>query len=104
VTSPVAKPAIGRTRPAQNGFTLLEVLAAVAILSIWFIVIAGTSVQGLRAEGESRRRLEAGQMADRILSATHRRRAPPLPPSPSISCSPPRWPNAAPTCVGSTCR
>jgi len=68
VTIPADSPALVRTRPARDGFTLLEVLAAVAILSIWFIVIAGTSVQGLRAEGESRRRLEAGQIADRILS------------------------------------
>jgi prepilin-type N-terminal cleavage/methylation domain-containing protein len=64
----------GRNRPtptgqsARTGFTLLEVLAAVAILSIWFIVIAGTAMQGLRAEGVSRRRLEAGMLADRILS------------------------------------
>lgn len=68
MTFRVAPSAIRRTRSARGGFTLLEVLAAVAILSIWFIVIAGTSVQGLRAEGESRRRLEAGMIADRILA------------------------------------
>ena len=55
-------------RSARSGFTLLEVLAAVAILSIWFIVIAGTATQGLRAEGVSRRRLEAGMIADRVLA------------------------------------
>ncbi len=55
-------------RGTRDGFTLLEVLAAVAILSIWFIVIAGTGMQGLRAEGVSRRRLEASMIADRILS------------------------------------
>ena len=55
-------------RAPRTGFTLLEVLAAVAILSIWFIVIAGTSVQGLRAEGMSMRRLEAALLADRIVA------------------------------------
>lgn len=50
------------------GFTLLEVLAAVMILAIWFTVIFGTAVQGLRAEGVSRRRLEAAMIADRALA------------------------------------
>ncbi len=52
----------------SRGFTLLEVLAAVAILAIWFLVIAGTAIQGVRAEGLSRRRLEAALIADRKLS------------------------------------
>ena len=49
---------------AQRGFTLLEVLAAVAILGIWYMVIAGLAMQGLRSEGESRRLLEASLVAD----------------------------------------
>jgi prepilin-type N-terminal cleavage/methylation domain-containing protein len=60
-----APPAPARQR---GGFTLLEVLAAVAILSIWYLVIANAAVQGLRAEGQSRRRLEAGLVADRRLA------------------------------------
>ena len=51
-----------------EAFTLLEVLAAVAILAIWFLVIASTAIQGVRAEGLSRRRLEAALIADRRLS------------------------------------
>jgi prepilin-type N-terminal cleavage/methylation domain-containing protein len=54
--------------PVRAGFTLLEVLAAVAILAIWFIVIAGAATQGLRAEGISQRRLEAGMIADRYVA------------------------------------
>ena len=57
-----------RQKKSRQGFTLLEVLAAVAILAIWFLVIVGTSIQGVRAEGVSRRRLEAGLIADRELS------------------------------------
>jgi len=51
-----------------RGFTLLEVLAAVAILAVWFILIAGTAMQGLRAEGISRRRLEAAMIADQAMA------------------------------------
>lgn len=58
---------LGRTRSVR-GFTLLEVLAAVALLAIWFIVIAGSAMQGLRAEGISRRRLEAAMIADREMA------------------------------------
>jgi prepilin-type N-terminal cleavage/methylation domain-containing protein len=52
----------------RSGFTLLEVLAAVAILGGLYIVLAGVAMQGLRAEGESQRRLEASLLADRQLS------------------------------------
>ena len=40
-------------RRIDTGFTLLEVLAAVAILGIWFTVLANVAIQGLRAEGEN---------------------------------------------------
>lgn len=53
---------------ASHGFTLLEVLAAVAILAIWYMVLASIATQGLRAEGESQRRLRASLLADRILA------------------------------------
>ena len=51
-----------------DGFTLLEVLAAVAILGIWFVVLASVGIQGLRAEGTNERRIRASLLADTILS------------------------------------
>ena len=51
-----------------DGFTLLEVLAAVAILGIWFTVLASVAIQGLRAEGTNERRIRASLLADTVLS------------------------------------
>ena len=62
--SAVASDAAGEN---SRGFTLLEVLAAVAILAIWYMVMASIATQGLRAEGESQRRLRASLLADSIL-------------------------------------
>ena len=42
-----------------DGFTLLEVLASVAILGIAYITLGSSGIQGLQHEGEARRRLEA---------------------------------------------
>lgn len=50
------------------GFTLLEVLAAVALLGILYTTLAGVAIQGLRSEGMSRRRLEASIVADRRIA------------------------------------
>jgi prepilin-type N-terminal cleavage/methylation domain-containing protein len=55
-----------RTRRA--GFTLLEVMAAVAVVGIVYIVVAGSAMQGLRTEGDASRRLRASLLADRVLS------------------------------------
>lgn len=55
-------------RRAERGFTLLEVLAAVAILGILYTTLVGVAMQGLQAEGTSRRRLEASLIADRQLA------------------------------------
>lgn len=55
-------------KPRRRGFTLLEVLGAVAILGISYVMLATASIQGLRAVGESQRRLEASLLADRILT------------------------------------
>ena len=54
-------------RHRERGFTLLEVLAAIALLGILYTVLAGVAIQGLRSEGLSRRRLEASLLADRHL-------------------------------------
>jgi general secretion pathway protein I len=47
-----------------GGFTLFEVLAAVALLGILFTTLAGVASAWLRAEGEARRRFEASLAAD----------------------------------------
>ena len=51
-------------RRAERGLTLLEVLAAVAVLGLIYTVLAGAAIQGLRSEGESRRRIEASLLID----------------------------------------
>jgi type II secretory pathway pseudopilin PulG len=56
-------------RRAERGLTLLEVLGAVALLGILYTVLAGSTIEGLRSEGESRRRLEASLLADERLAA-----------------------------------
>lgn len=55
-------------RRRARGFTLFEVLAAVLILGLFYAVLASSAIQGLRAEGTSRRRLQASLLADRQLS------------------------------------
>ena len=57
-----------RARSALSAFTLLEVLAAVAILGIVYVVLADVAMQGLYAEGRAKRRLEASLKADLYLS------------------------------------
>jgi len=52
----------------RRGFTLFEVMAAVIVLGLLYTLLASTAVQGLRAEGTSRRRLEASLLADEYLS------------------------------------
>jgi len=56
-------------RRAERGLTLLEVLGAVALLGILYTVLARSAIEGLRSEGESRRRLEASLLADERLAA-----------------------------------
>jgi prepilin-type N-terminal cleavage/methylation domain-containing protein len=52
----------------QRGFTLLEVLAAVALLGIAYTVLGGAGIEGLQREGEAARRFEASLLADRVLA------------------------------------
>jgi prepilin-type N-terminal cleavage/methylation domain-containing protein len=47
-----------------SGFTLLEVLAAVAVLAIVYVLLSRVAIQGMRHEGESSRRLEASLLID----------------------------------------
>ena len=55
-------------RSRRAGFTLLEVMAAVAVVGIVYMVVAGNAMQGLRTEGDASRRLRASLLADRVLS------------------------------------
>jgi prepilin-type N-terminal cleavage/methylation domain-containing protein len=57
-----------RAMRASRGFTLLEVMAAVAILGLVYAVLARAATQGVVAEGESRRRMEAALLADERLA------------------------------------
>ena len=52
----------------RGGFTLLEVLAAVAILAIAYMQLGSSGIMGLRHEGEARRRIEASLAADSVLA------------------------------------
>jgi prepilin-type N-terminal cleavage/methylation domain-containing protein len=49
---------------SRSGFTLLEVMAAVALLAILYTVLARVAIEGLRGENDSHRRLEAAMLAD----------------------------------------
>ena len=55
-------------RTRESGFSLLEVLAAVTLLIVLFIPLGRAAIDGLRSEGESRRRLEASLLADDALA------------------------------------
>lgn len=48
--------------------TLLEVLAAVAVLGLVYSILATAGIQGLRLEGDAARRLRASLLADRKLA------------------------------------
>jgi prepilin-type N-terminal cleavage/methylation domain-containing protein len=52
----------------RRGFTLLEVLAAVALLVIVYTLLASSAMQGNANEGENVRRLAASLLADRTLA------------------------------------
>ena len=55
-------------RHSDSAFTLLEVMAAVAVVAIVFTTLARVANQGLQSQGTSRRRFEASLVADRALA------------------------------------
>ena len=55
-------------RLPRAGFTLLEVMAAVAVLGLVYVLVARVAIQGLQIEGEASRMLRASLLADRALS------------------------------------
>jgi prepilin-type N-terminal cleavage/methylation domain-containing protein len=55
-------------RSRRVGFTLLEVMAAVAVLGLVYVVLARGAIQGLQIEGDAGRRLRASLLADRVLN------------------------------------
>ena len=55
-------------RRAERALTLLEVLAAVALLGILYTFLAKAATQGVRSEADSRRRMEASLLADATLA------------------------------------
>lgn len=62
------KDRIRSSRRNGQGFTLLEVLGAVAVLGIWYFVLAAWATDGLIREGQSLRKMRAGLIADRTLA------------------------------------
>lgn len=55
-------------RRSEAGFSLLEVMAAVAVVAIVFTTLARVASEGLYSEGLSKRRLEASLLADRAIA------------------------------------
>ena len=55
-------------RLREQGFSLIEVLAAVSLLIVLFIPLVRAAIDGLRSEGDSRRRMEASLLADNALA------------------------------------
>jgi prepilin-type N-terminal cleavage/methylation domain-containing protein len=58
----------GRPKLRNPGFTLIEVLGAIAILGIWYVMLATLAMQGMQTVGESQRRLQASLLADEVLA------------------------------------
>ena len=55
-------------KPLERGFTLIEVVGAVAIVGIWFLVLSTSAFNGLSAESRVQRLLEASLIADEALA------------------------------------
>jgi len=48
--------------------TLIEVMGAVAIVGIWFLVLSSSAIRGVAAQGNTQRLLEASMVADEVLA------------------------------------
>jgi type II secretory pathway pseudopilin PulG len=57
-----------RNSPAGTGFTLIEVVGAVAIVGIWFLVLSTSAFNGIAAESRAQRLFEASLVADEALA------------------------------------
>jgi prepilin-type N-terminal cleavage/methylation domain-containing protein len=55
------------SRRRTSGFTLLEVMAAVALLGLFGAVLAQQAIEGMGYEGDASRRMRASFLADRAL-------------------------------------
>ena len=62
-------------RRAERALTLLEVMAAVAILGIVYTLLAKAATQGVRSEADSRNRMQASLLADETLAEIETRLA-----------------------------
>jgi prepilin-type N-terminal cleavage/methylation domain-containing protein len=62
------RPQPDRAPQTRAGFTLLEVLAAVAVLALTYSMLATAAMQGLRAEGDAGRRMRASMLADQRIT------------------------------------
>lgn len=56
------------TMASKRGMTLIEVMGAVAIVGIWFLVLSASAMRGVAAEGNAQRLLEASMVADEVLA------------------------------------
>jgi prepilin-type N-terminal cleavage/methylation domain-containing protein len=72
---------MGTSERRRRAFTLLEVMAAVLVLGLLYTVLAEVAMEGLRAEGISRRRAEASLLVDDRLAQleTYLETNPPVP-------------------------
>jgi prepilin-type N-terminal cleavage/methylation domain-containing protein len=61
------RPRALRAAAQRRGFTLFEVLAAVAILALSVTLLARGAIQGMGYEGDASRRLAASLIADQLL-------------------------------------
>jgi prepilin-type N-terminal cleavage/methylation domain-containing protein len=58
---------VSESRPRNAAFTLLEVLAAVAVVGLVYWVLFAMAIDAVGAEGDAQRRLRASLLADRAL-------------------------------------